>query len=173
MTSRRVAGSIRQPISQKFVPGDVLDLRQGITPQAHEGLVGVSRLKRVGHLSGCCARRKPDVDRLQDAAVERHQVRHKVHRRAELLFHLGDVPVTEDAVSRDRFVILTQKCVPASLAARPALKIPDFASITTSVRCINQAGLFPRQQRQQRSCRIAPGARDERRPFHIRAEVLH
>ena len=50
------------------------------------------------------ARRHAHVDRLEDAAVERHQVRHERHRDAQLLLDLGGVPVREDAVGRQAAV---------------------------------------------------------------------
>ena len=48
------------------------------------------------------------VDRFEDAAVERHQVRHERDRPLELLLDLGRVPVREDAVGRHAAVVLAE-----------------------------------------------------------------
>ena len=132
---------------------DVLDLGQvasrsgarTATPRRPPSSVALDR-RRVD--AGCQAR----VDRLEDPAVERHEVRHERHVHPELLLDLGLVPMREHAVRGDAAVHLGEvRALGRRLAgARDAgLRVDDDARL-------NQPGGDERLQRQDRGRRVAP-----------------
>src|SRR5262249_22545383 len=87
-------------------PGDVLDLRQRVPGQPHEWLLAVRRLEHfldpLGRRPGSHLR----VNRLEDSAIERHQMGNEGHLRAKLLLHLGDMTMSEYSVGGHRSVVL-------------------------------------------------------------------
>ena len=128
MTSCPPGASTRQPMSQKFVCATCLISGRSRAREPHE------RRARVGADEGGLDRRfvhagpQARVDRLEDAAVERHQVRHERHaaRRAPARFrrHAGER------------TLRTRRCcrgTPSSASARSAScrrpETPDFASM--------------------------------------------
>ncbi len=85
---------------------DVLDLGQVGAGQADERRSGVGSRERVTDSGGVRAGAEARVNRLEDPAVERHQVRHEGHRHAQFLLDLGAVAVPEHAVGGDTAVTL-------------------------------------------------------------------
>src|SRR5262245_460483 len=83
---------------------DVLDLGQVLAREPHERRAAVRLGERALDVGRADARLQPGVDRLEDAAVERHEVRHERHRHADFLFDLGRMPVREYPVGGDAAV---------------------------------------------------------------------
>ena len=99
MTSCVPSGDTRQPMSQKFVCATCLISGRSAPVSRTNARVRVRRLERPAE----CRRSstpglQPRVDRLENAAIERHQVRHERHRHADFLFDLGAMAVREYAV---------------------------------------------------------------------------
>ncbi len=103
------------------------------------------------------ARLQSRVDRLENPAVERHEVRDERHRDAQLLLDLGGMPVREDAVGRDAVVALGEV---RPLGRRLARARDAGLGVDDNPR-LHEASRDERLQRQHRGRRIAPGARDE------------
>ena len=130
MTSRREPGSSRQPMSQKFVHATCLISGSASPVSRTNGSLPYAASNASAICSGRRARGHAHVDRLENAAIERHEMRHERDRRAELLFHLGDVPMAEDAVGGDRSVVLGEMRAIARRAARAGdagLRVDDDA----------------------------------------------
>ena len=107
-TSRPVAASSFQPMSQKLVCATCLMTGRSPPRSRTNGDCRVRGRVGLGDLRLRRARRHAHVDRLEDAAVERHQVRHERHRDAQLLLDLGGVPMREHAVRRQALVDLAE-----------------------------------------------------------------
>src|SRR6188768_3116366 len=77
---------------------DVLDLREIGTGQAHERRLLVGGLERARDPRRIDARLHARVDRFENAAIQRHEVRYERDRQPDLLFDLHAVPMAEDAI---------------------------------------------------------------------------
>ena len=147
----------RQPMSQKFVCATCLISGRSAPVSRTNGESGVGARERRFDRRGVDAGPQPRVDRLEDPAIERHQVRHERDRHAELLLDLRGMPVREHAVRRDAVVALGEVRALARRLARPRnarLGVDDDAGLEQPVR-------DERLQRQHGRGRIAAGARDE------------
>ena len=98
-----------------------------------------------------------DVTGRDQAAPERHDVRHEADREAEQLLDLGRVLVRPTVYG----VMLSSTAAAweAGLSVRPAPEMPDFASTITHD-CEIDAG--DRAEREQRRGRVAAGVGDQR-----------
>ena len=81
-TTRPRSSSTFQPMSQKLVWTTCLISGSASVGQTHERRGGVRRLQRIADLlsGGAWAERR--VDRFENAAVERHEMRHEGHADA-------------------------------------------------------------------------------------------
>ncbi len=93
-------------MSQKFVWTTCLISGRSAPGQADERRPGVGVGQCASHGAGVHAGTEARVDRLEDPAVERHEVRHERDRYAEFLLDLGAVAVPEHAVGGDAAVTL-------------------------------------------------------------------
>ena len=147
-------------MSQKFVCATCL-ISGSVPPvRRTNGASAYARVQRVGHLRLGRARRQRDVDRLEDAAVERHEMRHERHRRVR-------APARSPRCAGARRCRTRRRCrgsrrsACGRVGALPAPEMPDFASTTTGP--VEQAGRGQRLEREQRRRGIAAGIRDQPR----------
>src|SRR6187549_3133809 len=98
--------------------GGVLDFRQRLARNPDKRCRVVRAAHDGRHLPRCRARLELGVNRLENAAIERDQVRYERHRRAELLLDFGLMPVAEETVGRHTAVILGEVRALAGLLAR-------------------------------------------------------
>ncbi len=108
-----------------------LDLRQACSSEhAHPRLAGIKLTQRLLQLFGAHWLRQLHVNRRENAARDRQQMRRKLQRAAadpELLEHLPRVPVSENAVgARSRRPPRRNGSLPTSVF--PAPETPDFES---------------------------------------------
>ncbi len=138
---------------------DVLDLGQIAAGQPHERRVGIGRLERALDRSGVHAVGQARVDRFEDPAVERHEMRNERDVHPELLLDLGLMPMREHSVRRDAAVHFGKvRALGRRLAGAgdPRLRVDDHARL-------HQASGDQRLQGKDGRRRVAPGIRDERR----------
>ena len=147
----------RQPMSQKFVCATCLISGRSAPVSRTNGDPAYARVSERLDRRGVGAGPQPRVDRLEDPAIERHEMRHERDRHAKLLFDLRGMPVREHAVRRDAVVALGEVRALARRLARPRnarLGVDDDAGLEQPVR-------DERLQRQHGGGRIAARARDE------------
>ena len=148
MTSWPPARSTRQPMSQKFVCATCLISGRSLPVSRTNGDSAYAACSAAATAGVVHAGPQARVDRFEDAAIERHQVRHERdrHARAPARFR----PRADGRTRRRRRGCrgISEKCV-RSVGVLPAPETPDFASMMI-------AGL---EQRRPRPAAAAPASR--------------
>ncbi len=147
---------------------DVLDLGQVAPGEPDERRVGVRGVQHLANLLRGDTRLQPRVDRFENAAIERNEMRHERDRDPQLLLDLGRVPVSEHAIRRHAAVTLGEVRPLARRLARTRharLRVDDHA------RFDHPRG-HQRTHGEDRRRRVAARTGHERRVFQFLAVVL-
>ena len=164
-TARLVRASKVTPISQKLVRATAR--RSGTWPrvvQADEGLGGVLPLVDGEQVFGAGDVGGPEVDGLEDAAIERQELRGEAELvlfEAGDLEHFGDVAVVEDGVRREVFGDFAEAGLEAGLASRAA--DAGFGVADDAGGAIDHAGFDQRAEGEIGGGGVAAGVGDEAR----------
>ena len=162
------------PLGSKLGPADLHAVRAphvahlgklALAEHRDEGLMVEGRAERRGDVAGFAER---DVERREDAAPNRQQVRREDDGRAttpriELLLDLSHVPVPSDGVGAHIFLHLAEQEIRLGRAARTArtrFRVDHDRAFPDQAR--------PYQWHQPEKCarRVAPGHRHDTSPAH-------